>query len=343
MRSAASSTSCARASAGSSSRLDRRRSGARTARRAKRRAARRCRRRRPAAEDGAPRFHFGRDGFVFGTADGKTELRVRADLQPRRARLLRRRQSAPRHVPHPPRASVHRGHAVRHHRLPPHARLRAGHGARSLDAYVDAASVGAGCACAAAASWSPIGLEWLQKDTTIHFVERSLATDLVPYRDLGAHAVRRRRRRHLLLPARRASTARPTAATAPTSTRSRTRTTSGASSFARCAASRATRSPISASASAPATAPPRARRASPGLPTYKSTVAAADLHVPRDTATPAVADATATIADGNRWRVSPQLYWYIGPVGLLAEYVVSSQRVARVGHDRRPRRTARGT
>jgi phosphate-selective porin OprO/OprP len=35
-------------------------------------------------------------------------------------------------------------------------------------------------------------------------------------------------------------------------------------------------------------------------------------------------------AAGARWRVAPQLYWYIGPIGLLAEYVVSSQRVQRL-------------
>jgi len=37
------------------------------------------------------------------------------------------------------------------------------------------------------------------------------------------------------------------------------------------------------------------------------------------------------VAAGARWRVTPQAYWYIGPVGLLAEYVVSSQRVERTG------------
>jgi phosphate-selective porin OprO/OprP len=43
-------------------------------------------------------------------------------------------------------------------------------------------------------------------------------------------------------------------------------------------------------------------------------------------------DGTATgttIADGAHWRLSPQGYFYSGPFGLLAEYVVSSQRVRR--------------
>ena len=37
----------------------------------------------------------------------------------------------------------------------------------------------------------------------------------------------------------------------------------------------------------------------------------------------------STLADGRRFRVTPQVYWYIGPVGVLAEYVVSAQDVTR--------------
>ncbi|HMJ15446.1 MAG TPA: porin, partial [Polyangiaceae bacterium] len=33
------------------------------------------------------------------------------------------------------------------------------------------------------------------------------------------------------------------------------------------------------------------------------------------------------LADGSRNRISPQLYYYYGPFGLLGEYVLSSQRV----------------
>jgi phosphate-selective porin OprO and OprP len=32
--------------------------------------------------------------------------------------------------------------------------------------------------------------------------------------------------------------------------------------------------------------------------------------------------------DGEQWRISPQAYYYCGPLGLLAEYVISSQNVA---------------
>ena len=34
------------------------------------------------------------------------------------------------------------------------------------------------------------------------------------------------------------------------------------------------------------------------------------------------------IAISDRWRVSPQLYWYVGPVGVLAEYVYSAVTVS---------------
>lgn len=37
----------------------------------------------------------------------------------------------------------------------------------------------------------------------------------------------------------------------------------------------------------------------------------------------------STIANGRRYRVSPQAYFYLGPLGVLSEYVVSSQVVSR--------------
>ena len=46
-------------------------------------------------------------------------------------------------------------------------------------------------------------------------------------------------------------------------------------------------------------------------------------------------DATKTdgsgtdIANGDRWRISPQGYWYGGPVGVLVEYVRSSHDIRR--------------
>jgi phosphate-selective porin OprO/OprP len=42
------------------------------------------------------------------------------------------------------------------------------------------------------------------------------------------------------------------------------------------------------------------------------------------------ADATATIADGERTRIAPQLYYYAGRLGILGEYTEVSQEVSRV-------------
>lgn len=39
--------------------------------------------------------------------------------------------------------------------------------------------------------------------------------------------------------------------------------------------------------------------------------------------------AGTTVADGRRWRVAPQAYWHWGPVGLLGEWIRSSQVVTR--------------
>jgi phosphate-selective porin OprO/OprP len=39
----------------------------------------------------------------------------------------------------------------------------------------------------------------------------------------------------------------------------------------------------------------------------------------------------AVVASGEHWRVSPQGYYYFGPFGLLGEYVISDQRVSRIG------------
>src|SRR4029453_6100684 len=36
-----------------------------------------------------------------------------------------------------------------------------------------------------------------------------------------------------------------------------------------------------------------------------------------------------TIANGNHWRIGPQAYYYRGPLGFLAEYYVSNQKLRR--------------
>jgi phosphate-selective porin OprO/OprP len=41
------------------------------------------------------------------------------------------------------------------------------------------------------------------------------------------------------------------------------------------------------------------------------------------------AAAPNVVADGSHWRLSPQLYYYWGPLGIFGEYIVSDQRVRR--------------
>ncbi len=40
--------------------------------------------------------------------------------------------------------------------------------------------------------------------------------------------------------------------------------------------------------------------------------------------------------DGEHWRLSPQAYYYLGPFGLLGEYVISNQKVSRTGTGSQP-------
>ncbi len=62
----------------------------------------------------------------------------------------------------------------------------------------------------------------------------------------------------------------------------------------------------------------------PSLPQYKTAAQQTFFRYRSD----ATVDGTS-LADGAHWRVGPQGYYYVGPLGLLAEYSVSSQRVRR--------------
>jgi phosphate-selective porin OprO and OprP len=282
----------------------------------------------PPPPDSSPRFHWGRGGFVFGTADGKTELRVRAtfnldghayfgDVNPLPDTFILRRAR--------PFIEGTLWDTIDFRLMPDFAYGQA----TILDAYVDLRP------------WHwlrlrggrfmiPVGLEWMQKDTTTHFLERSLATDLVPYRDLGLmlfgdfadgtffyqlafgngaadsgngpdfdnQSGKDYIGRLFIRPLRR---------------------------LQRAAAITDLGFGVGASYGNA-----KGNSGAPGLATYKSTSLQPIFTYLTSTTLPATAATAATIADGDRWRVSPQLYWYIGPVGLLTEYVVSAQRVSRM-------------
>jgi phosphate-selective porin OprO and OprP len=64
-------------------------------------------------------------------------------------------------------------------------------------------------------------------------------------------------------------------------------------------------------------------QAAPGLASYRSPGQNTFFSYRNDTT------AVAAVADGRRWRVSPQAYWRIGPLGLLGEWIRSSQEMSR--------------
>ncbi len=67
----------------------------------------------------------------------------------------------------------------------------------------------------------------------------------------------------------------------------------------------------------------RGTQASPALPLYRTPGQNTFFSYRSDTT------AVAAVANGQRWRISPQAYWRIGPLGLLGEWIRSSQEVSR--------------
>jgi len=61
---------------------------------------------------------------------------------------------------------------------------------------------------------------------------------------------------------------------------------------------------------------------SPNLPTYRTSGQAVFARYRLDAALTGT-----TVADGRHWRISPQGYYYAGPLGVLGEYIRSSQAV----------------
>ncbi len=285
----------------------------------------------PPPEHPGPTFRWGRGGFVFGTPDGKTELRVRAtfnfdgrayvgDVNPIPDTFVIRRAR--------PFIEGTLWDTFDFRLMPDFAYGQA----TILDAYVDIRP------------WRwlrlrggrfmiPVGLEWMQKDTTIHFLERSLATDLVPYRDIGMMLFGDFGDGTFLYQLAFGNGA-PDSGNGPDLD-----TNSGKDYVGRIFIRPLRRVGHAAAFTdlgfgvGASYGSAKGSAANTGLPTYKSvgmqpifTYGAAS-----PGSAMAAAAATATIADGDRWRVSPQLYWYIGPLGVLTEYVVSAQRVSRDG------------
>jgi phosphate-selective porin OprO and OprP len=275
------------------------------------------------ANNTVPRFHFGRDGFVLGTADGKTEIRFRLTLHID-GRAYFGTQSIPNTF------LIRRARpfiegtlfGIIDFRLMPNF----AQGQAILDdAYVDLHPF-RWLRLRGGRFMVPIGLEWLQSDSTIHLVERSLATNLVPFRDLGA-MLWGEVAGGTFCYALAVLNGAPDSGNGPDFDSQSDKDYVGRI-FIR---------PLKPTALdvwtnlgfgvAGSYGDVKATPTATNLPIYHSPGQQQIFTYLNNTA---VADAVVQAA-GPRWRVAPQLYWYIGPVGLLAEYVVSSQRVTRAG------------
>jgi phosphate-selective porin OprO and OprP len=167
----------------------------------------------------------------------------------------------------------------------------------------------------------PVGLERLQSATDILFVERALPTNLVPNRDLGVML-------HGDLAGGRASYSLGAFNGVPDGGSGDVDTNNGKDVAARIffEPGKGGGGPLAGLGLgvAGSSGNQSGTAAAPNLPTYK-TGGQANFFVFRSDATAA----GTAVAAGRHTRLSPQLTWYAGPFGLLAEYVESRQRVAR--------------
>src|SRR5436190_1850564 len=166
----------------------------------------------------------------------------------------------------------------------------------------------------------PIGLERLQSASDVRFVERGLPTSLVPNRDIGVQLygdLAKARIQYQL----GAFDGAPDAALVD-----------GDASTGKDLVGRVFFRPLAAIASAPdlgvgiagSSGTEQGTVAAPALGSYRTTGQLALFRYRADGTA-----ANTVLAEGRRTRVSPQGYLYVGPVGVLAEYVRSTQHVRR--------------
>jgi phosphate-selective porin OprO/OprP len=166
----------------------------------------------------------------------------------------------------------------------------------------------------------PIGLERLQSATDVRFVERGLPTNLVPNRDVGVQLYGDLAKARVQYQVGAFDGA-PDAANID-----------GDASTGKDVAGRLFVRPFATNASGPdlgigiagSTGTEQGTLAAPGLGAYRTTGQLALFRYRTDGTAP-----NTVLAEGRRTRVSPQGYLYVGPVGVLAEYVRSTHNVRR--------------
>lgn len=167
----------------------------------------------------------------------------------------------------------------------------------------------------------PVGLERLQSGTDILFVERALPTNLVPNRDLGVQLFGDFSGGAIAYQVGVFNGV-PDGGSGDLD-----------SNDGKDLAGRVFFQPFIAGTSvaknlgfgiAASTGEQEGTVAAPGLPTLRTQAQQTFFGYRTDGTA-----AGTTIADGDRTRVSPQLYWYTSRFGILSEYVVSQQEVTR--------------
>ena len=166
----------------------------------------------------------------------------------------------------------------------------------------------------------PIGLERLQSATDVRFIERGLPTSLVPNRDIGVQLSGDLAKARIQYQVGAFDGA-PDAANVD-----------GDASTGKDVVGRVFFRPFATNASGPdlgfgiagSSGTEKGTLALPALGSYRTTGQLALFRYRADGTA-----ANTVLAEGRRTRVSPQGYLYVGPVGVLAEYVRSTHNVRR--------------
>jgi phosphate-selective porin OprO/OprP len=271
-----------------------------------------------------PRFRLGREGFVFGTPDGRHELRLHAVVQSDARIFVGGTRAIPDTM------------LVRRARLSIEGtvfgiadfRIMPDFGAGQTllqDAYVEL-HPWAWLRLKFGKFKSPFGLEFLQSDTATVFLERSLANNLVPFHDTG-----------LMLGGDVAGGTFSYAAAIMNGAQDGANGPDLTLQDAKDYVGRIFIRPLRTVHHAAWINLGFGVAGSYGK--YKGTAAPTLLQSYRSTdqqpmftylAATAMLPTGQALPMGQHWRVSPQMYLYMGPFGLLGEYVMSSHKVERL-------------